>query len=102
MVPYRPISTDQLESKLESAFSGKDPPPRTEKEKGCLNRALRCFIKNIPFLTRVLGQIVETTRPSAAVLWKQLRRLGNLKEILLDLAVNFKTSLLKDYRCLKG
>ena len=101
VVPYRPISTGQLESELESEFYGKDPPPRTENEKGCLNRARQSFINNIPFLTKILGQTLKTSRPSAAGLWKELRRLGGLKEILLYLATHFKTSLLKDYRCLK-
>jgi len=101
MVPYRPISTGQLESELESAFCGKDPPHRTENEKGCLNRARKSFIINIPFLTKLLGQVIKTTRPSAAELWKELRKLGDLKEILLYLATHFKTSLLKTYRCLK-
>jgi hypothetical protein len=100
-MPYRSISTDQLESELESEYCGKDPPQRTENEKGCLNRAQQSFINNIPFLTKILGQIVKTTHPSAAELWKELRRLGDLKKILLYLAAHFKTSLLKDYRCLK-
>jgi len=100
-MPYRSISTDQLESELESEYCGKDPLQRTENEKGCLNRALQSFIINIPFLTKVLGQTVKTTCPSAAELWKELRRLGDLKKILLYLAEHFKTSLLKNYRCLK-
>lgn len=100
-IPYRPVSTALLEKGFESAFSGKDPPPLSEKEKGCLKRAIQSFMKNIPFLTNILGQIVETTRPSAAGLWKELRKLGDLKTILLYLARHFKTSLLKDYRCLK-
>jgi hypothetical protein len=101
VVPYRAISTDQLESELESEYYGKDPPQRTENEKGCLNRAVQSFINNIPFLTKILGQTVKTTRPSAAELWKELRRLGDLTKILLYLAEHFKTSLLKNYRCLK-
>jgi hypothetical protein len=100
-VPYRPITTDQLESALECAFSGKDPPRRTEKEKGCLNRALQSFIINIPFLANKLGQILKRIRPSAAELWQELRQLGDMRRILSYLAEHFKTSLLKDYGCVK-
>ena len=100
-LPYRPISTDLLEAGFEATFSDKDPPLLRENEKGCLNRAHDSFIRNIPFLTNMLGQIVETTCPCAAQLWKELCKLGNLKGILLYLARHFKTSLLKDYKCLK-
>jgi hypothetical protein len=100
-IPYRPVSTDLLEKGFESAFSGKDPPSLSENEKGCLKRAIQSFLINIPFLTNTLGQIVETTHPSAAMLWRELRKLGDMKEILLYLAHHFKVSLLKDYRCLK-
>lgn len=101
-VPYRPISTDLLESAFECAFSGKDPPPQREKEKGCLNRAVQSFINYTPFLSDKLGQIIKLIRPSAATLWLELRQLGDTKRILCYLAEHFKTSLLKDYRCLKG
>lgn len=100
-IPYRPVSTDLLEKGFESAFCGKDPPPLSENEKGCLKRAVQSFMKNIPFLTNILGQTVETIRPSAAELWKELRRKGDMKAILLYLARHFKISLLKDYCCLK-
>lgn len=100
-IPYRPVSTELLEKGFESAFSGKDPPPLSENEKGCLKRALQSFMTNIPFLTNILGQIVETIRPTAAKLWQELRKLGDMKAILLYLAQHFKVSLLKDYRCLK-
>ncbi len=100
-IPYRPISTGLLESELEGSFSGKDPPPRTEKEKGCLIRALQSFVKNIPSLAEKLGQIVKTTSLTAAKLWKELCVLGDMQGILLYLAKYFKTSLLRDYCCLK-
>lgn len=100
MVPYRPISTSLLESVLECTLNGRDPPERTEKEKGCLNRATQSFIINIPFLTNKLGQMIKVIRPSATELWQELRRLGDMKQILGYLAEHFKTSLLKNYRCL--
>jgi len=100
-IPYRPVSTDLLEKGFEHAFFDKDPPLLSENEKGCLKRAVRSFMINIPFLTNTLGQIVETTRLSAAMLWKELRKLGDMQAILLYLAQHFKISLLKDYRCLK-
>ena len=101
VVPYRPISTQLLESGLDCAFLDKDPPPLTENEKGCLKRACQSFIQNIPFLTDTLGQIIKTTHPSAAQLWQELRELsGTMSEILLYLAALFKVSLLGMYRCL--
>lgn len=100
-VPYRPISTSLLESALECTLNGRDPPQRTEKEKGCLNRALQSFIINIPFLANKLGQMIKVIRPSAAELWQELRELGDMNQILGYLAEHFKTSLLKNYRCLQ-
>ncbi len=99
-VPYRSLSVGLLESGLDAAISGNDPPKLSENEKGCLKRACRSFFQNIPFLTNILGQIVKTTRPSAAELWQELREPGELKASHLYLAENFKTSLLKDYHCL--
>lgn len=90
-----------LESGLESAFNDEAPQHRTENEKGCIKRATKSFCSNIPFLTKVLGQIVETTCPSAAQLWQELKRLGDMQAILRFLAEHFNTSLLKDYKCLK-
>jgi len=100
-IAYRPMSAAMLESGLDSAFNGKEQGPRTEKEKGCIKRATKSFCSNIPFLTNVLGQIVETTCPSAAQLWKELKQLGDMQAILRFLAEHFNTSLLKDYKCLK-
>lgn len=100
-LPYRPMSATMLESGLESAFNDEAPQPGTENEKGCIKRATKSFCSNIPFLTNVLGQIVETTCPSAAQLWQELKRLGDMQAILRFLAEHFNTSLLKDYKCLK-
>lgn len=100
MVPYRPIRASLLESGLNCELNGLDPPERTEKEKGCLNRAVQSFITNTPFLANKLGQMIKLIRPSAAELWQELRGLGDMTRILGDLAEYFKTSLLKNYRCL--
>lgn len=102
VLPYRAISTEQLESELDSAFCGKDSPQQTENEKGCLKRALHSFIQNTPSLADALGQIIKTIHPSAAQLWKELRELaGTLRKILLYLADPFKVSLLGMYQCLR-
>jgi hypothetical protein len=44
--------------------------------------------------------MIRPVKPTAAQLWKQLRRKSNLAVILLELAKPFNTSLLHDYLCL--
>jgi hypothetical protein len=101
-LPYRPISTDLLEGWLDALFSGgRGPPPVTEKEKGCLDRAVTRFHQRIPDLTEVLGQMIGVISRTASQLWIGIRKLGKLREILRLLSEEFKTSLLGDYRCLR-
>jgi len=100
-LPYRPVGTDLLEKWFDAAFMGRGPPPVTENERGCLKRAAKRFLQRIPSLSEVLGQMIDTVKPSATQLWAQLRKLGKLSDILRFLAEKFKTSLLGDYRCLR-
>jgi len=97
---YRSIRVGMFEAWLDAAFMGRAPPRVTEKEKGCLDRAVARFLQRIPSLTEVLGQMIKVIRPTATQLWIGIRKLGKLGQILRLLAEDFKTSLLGDYRCL--
>ena len=101
LLPYRPIETSLVQAWFDVALGGETgPPPVTEKERGCLHRALNRFGERVTPLRTMLGQMLKRVRPTAQQLWQGLREWGNLKEILLLLARDFKTSLLGQYRCL--
>ena len=102
MLPYRPLNTELVEEDFD-ARSGLQPSQAqfTEKQRGCLKRAWRRFTQRLDALASVLGQMMQFRLSDAKLIWIQLRRLGNLKEILHLLGGKFKTSLLGDYQCLK-
>ena len=100
-LPYRPVGSQLLGMWLDAELKGRAPPDVTENERGCLNRALTRFLQRIPSLTEVLGQMISVASPGATQLWRQLRKLGKLPDILRFLAEKFKTSLLGDYQCLR-
>lgn len=100
MLPYRSVGTALVMSWFDAAFMGRAPPQVTENERGCLKRAHKRFLQHIPSLTEVLGQMIQDVSPTVTQLWVQLRKLGELGDILRFLAEKFKTSLLGDYRCL--
>lgn len=101
LLPYRAVSVAQVEEAFDARASGRPPPPATEIEKGCLNRAWARFTARVPALRQVLGQRLRQNRPTAAALWLELRRQSNLDIILAYLSRPFHTSLLGDYACLK-
>ena len=101
MLPYRPIPVPLVEKHFDALANATPPPAATPKEKGCLKRAWACFTGRVGALCAVLGQMIEAVQPSATALWKQLRQWGNLPTILRQLSEPFKTSLLRDYLCLK-
>jgi hypothetical protein len=101
LLPYRAVSVAQVEEAFDARARGRPPPPVTEIEKGCLNRAWTRFTARVPALGRVLGQIIRLNRPTAATLWLELRRQSNLEQILAGLSRHFHTSLLGDYICLQ-
>ena len=100
-LPYRLVGSDLVEKWFDAVFMGRAPPKVTENERGCLDRAIARFLQRIPSLTDVLGQMITLISPTATQLWRGLRKLSKLGEILRFLAENFKTSLLGDYRCLR-
>jgi hypothetical protein len=101
-LPYIAPSVAKVQADFDAHTSGTDPPPQTEKERGCLRRAFDRFASRVAPLCAVLGQMICTIKPSACELWKELRLNSNLEGILLLLGTKFKTSLLADYRCLRA
>jgi hypothetical protein len=102
MLPYRPLRAELVEGHFDARAEGRSEAAEApEKQSGCLKRAWRRFTRRLDALASVLGQIVQIRQADAKRIWRQLRRLGNLREILRFLAEKFKTSLLGDYRCLE-
>jgi hypothetical protein len=101
MLPYRPIEVERVEQHFDAQYAEGGEPEYTEIEKGCLERAAKSFVQHTQSLCNKLGQIIEGICPGARELWRGLRRLGGLEKILQMLAEKFKTSLLRDYLCLK-
>jgi hypothetical protein len=101
LLPYRPIEVSKFQGWLDGVFGLNRLPEVTEKEKGCLDRAVCKFDKRTPSLVQILGQMIESVGTGARRLWHQIRRIGELAKILQLLAENFKSSLLGDYRCLR-
>jgi len=101
MLPYRPISVPLVEASFDAKSSGKPEPPVSEKERGCLKRAWARFRQRVDVLLAVLGQMIKSVKPNANECWNQLRRYGNLKQILHLLSRKYKRSLLGDYQCLQ-
>ena len=101
MLPYRPISAPKVQEHFDAKTSDVPPPPATEKESGCLKRAWERFTRRTTALAATLGQMMQLVFPEPKLTWLQLRRWGNLSDILLLLGRPFNTSLLLDYRCLR-
>jgi hypothetical protein len=110
MLPYRSLPVTRLEDHLDTrhgvtrpvAGEGARPPPASEAERGCLERAEKKLLGRIPFLCGCLGQMLPVFNDKDPFgFWRALRVIGRLGEILLHLAAKFKTSLLACYRSLK-
>jgi hypothetical protein len=105
MMPYRSIEVERFEeladSQLGSTGGDARPPPATEKEEGCIRRAMKKLSERIPLLCGLLGQQMPApVGMDIGSFWRALRKLGSTGEILLRLARDFKTSLLRCYRSL--
>jgi hypothetical protein len=110
MLPYRSLPVARLEEWLDAnhgvlrpvADEGARPPPATEAERGCLERAARRLRGRIPFLRGCLGQMLPVLDDNdLGGFWRALRVIGGLGDILLHLAAEFKTSLLACYLSFK-
>jgi hypothetical protein len=100
-LPYVAMRAEHLEGHFDARAREGAPPPATEKEKGCANRAWARFAQRVDALTGWLGQMIRVVKPTAAALWCELRRQSTLGEMLHLLSVQFHTSVLKDYLCVR-
>ena len=105
MMPYRSIEVERFQeladSQLGSTGGDARPPSATEKEEGCIRRAMKKLSERIPLLCGLLGQQMPApVGMDIGSFWRALRKLGSTGEILLRLARDFKTSLLRCYRSL--
>jgi len=100
-LPYRAISAPLTEASFDAKAAGKPEPPVSQRERGCLKRAWARLRQRVEVLLAVLGQMIEAVKPSPSKFWNQLRRYGNLEEILRLLSRDFKISLLGNYQCLQ-
>jgi hypothetical protein len=103
MMPYRSLPVERFEQLTDERFglAGEDPrpPPATEKEDGCIRRAIKKLSKRIPFLCGLLGQQLPVfVNTDTCQFWRALRELGPTINIMVQLARDFKTSLLACYR----
>jgi hypothetical protein len=84
-----------------AAGEGARPPPASEVERGCLQRAQKRLVQRIPLLSGLLGQRMPVlAHDDIPGFWQALRAIGSLAESLVHLAGSFKVSLLGDYRSL--
>lgn len=102
MMPYRSIEVGRFEELADSqhglASGDARPPPATEKEEGCIRRAMKKLSERIPLLCELLGQQMPApVGMDIGSFWRALRELGPAGKILLRLARDFKTSLLRCY-----
>ena len=110
MLPYRSLPVARLEQHLDAhhgvarpmAGEGARPPPASEVERGCVERAEKKLLGRIPFLRRCLGQMLPVLdNNDLGGFWRALRMIGRLGDILLHLTAKFKTSLLACYRSMR-
>jgi len=110
-LPYRSVGLQQVQAGLAWRFGGGPAPPEgSERERGCVKRALQCFESHSPALRHALGQIVQDVGADATALWRTLGRLSTTGPILRFLQEKLKPlaqghtrrgfSLLGTYRCL--
>jgi transposase-like protein len=107
MMPYRSMPVQRFEQLTDKHFKlpcrAPRPPPATEKEKGCIRRALKVLSKRIPFLCELFGQqLPVVAKTNVSLFWRAMRALGPTVDILAQLARQFKTSLLGSYRSLRA
>ena len=106
MFPYRSLPVARFEAFLDEhsglAGDGARSPPASQIEQGSIRRAIRKLSERIPLLCGLLGQQMPwSARTGIDRFWSALRKLGSTGEILIQLARDFKTSLLGCYRSLR-
>lgn len=107
MMPYRSLPVERFEQLADEhlglAGGGARPPPATEKENGCIRRAIGKLSKRIPYLCGFFGQQLPVfANTDICGFWRAMRELGPTMDTLARLAREFKTSLLGSYRSLRA
>ena len=107
MMPYCSLPMERLEQLADEHFGlaggGARPPPATEKENGCIRRAIKKLSKRIPFLCGLFGQQLPVFgNTDICQFWWAMRELGPTTNTLVRLARDFKTSLLGCYGSLRA
>jgi len=105
-MPYRSLEVARFEELADERCGlpdgGARPPPATEKERGCFERAFSALYDRLALLRALLGQLLPVLSDTdLAGFWRALRKLGPTMETLLRLARDFKTSLLRCYKSLR-
>jgi hypothetical protein len=104
-LPYRSLTTTEVEEEFDrrSQELPAAAPPRSEKKGGCFDRAWTAWQRNSRRLVELVGLGLDRSAlDGASQAWRALREGGSsLPGILAELWLRFKTSLLRDYRCLK-
>lgn len=106
MFPYRSLPVARFEAFLDEqsglAGDGARSPPASQIEQGSIRRAVKKLSERISLLCGLLGQQMPwSARTGIDRFWSALRKLGSTGEILIQLARDFKTSLLGSYRSLQ-
>lgn len=102
-LPYRLSRVPTLEQEFDArATPGKPEPSLGVAEKQALNRAWTQWQKRMAAMVLLLGQMLRPLPKTAARLWVAMRRQHSAEEWLGLLSQKFRTSLLREYRCLHG
>jgi hypothetical protein len=107
MMPYRSLPVERFEQLADAHLGLTDgdarPPPATEKENGCIRRAIEVLSKRIPYLCGLFGQQLPVfANTDIYRFWRAMRELGPTMDTLARLAREFKTSLLGSYCSLRA
>jgi hypothetical protein len=98
MMPYRSIGVERFEAWMDNPSRS---PPADKIEQGCLLRARKRLQQRIPVLCQLLDQqLPASAGGDLCTFWQALRKIASLADMLVQLAEDFKTSLLADYRSL--
>src|SRR5438876_8416219 len=95
--PYVAVNTTILESDFDARASGTDPPPSSEKERGCLRRAFERFAGQVAPFCALLGQMIRAIKPSVSECWRELRQLDRASHLLTNILKLF--ALTWGYAC---
>jgi hypothetical protein len=107
MFPSRSIAISRFQELADEKFglaSGDArPPPATVLEEERVRRACKTLSERVAYLCGLLGQQMPMQAScDLGCFWRALRELGSTQQILVRLARDFKTSLLRCYCSLRA